>query len=119
MLTIEFRGLAGDPDLRTYVEERLLSWIGHVGRELPGVTVRLEPWANGGASHVRCRMVARPLHWASVAVEKTDADPYAAIERCAKRLATYLALARRAHRAVRWPDLGAVAPSPGAIRPTG
>jgi hypothetical protein len=105
MLTIDYRGPSQDPDLRIYAEQRLLSWIGDVGRAVPAVTVCLDRWTEGGKPRVRCRMVARPLRWATVAVAKTDADPYAAIDSCAELLASHLALTRKADLATRWRGL--------------
>jgi len=106
MLTIDYRGPSEDPSLRVYVEQRLLSWIGHFGRALPAVTVRLERQTEGGEPRVRCRMVARPLSWATFAVTTTEADPYAAIDGCAERLARHLAVTRKADLATRWRGLG-------------
>jgi len=106
MLTIDYRGPSEDPSLRVYVEQRLLSWIGHFGRTLPAVTVCLERRTERGERRVQCRMVARPLSWATVAVTTTDADPYAAIDGCTERLASHLALTRKADLATRWRGLG-------------
>jgi len=106
MLTIDYRGPSDGPNLRGYVEQRLLSWLGHFGRALQAVTVRLERRTEGGGPRVRCRMVARPLRWATVAVAETDADPYAAIDGCAERLASHLALPRQADLPTRGRGVG-------------
>lgn len=93
----EFRG-NWDADLRAYAEQRLSSWVGLLERDLPRLTVCLATVSPEGVAMTRCRMVARALPWSDVAVEETDLDRFAAIDRCAERLSGYLDLAGRAAR---------------------
>lgn len=93
----EFRG-SWDADLRAYAERRLSSWIGPLERDLPTVTVCLATVSAEGVARTRCRMVTRALPWSDVAVEETDVDRFAAIDRCAERLSGYLELAGLAGR---------------------
>jgi ribosome-associated translation inhibitor RaiA len=96
MTRIDLHGVAEDQALKTYVEQRIRSWIGHLERNLEVVTVWLARTGSRGGPHTRCRMMARPVPWADVVVEEMAVDPYAAIDRSAERLADLLTLARRA-----------------------
>jgi ribosome-associated translation inhibitor RaiA len=95
MTRIDLQGFAGDQALKTYAEQRIRSWIGHFERDLELVTVCLANEGDRDGFHARCRMMARPVPWANVVVEETNVDPYAAIDRSARRLADLVASAGR------------------------
>jgi ribosome-associated translation inhibitor RaiA len=94
MTRIDMHGVTGDQALKTYVEQRIRFWIGHLERDLEVVTVCLAVEGSRVGPHTRCRMIARPVRWADVVVEETDTDPYAAIDRSAERLADLVAFTR-------------------------
>ena len=91
-MRIDLHGVAGDQPLKTYAEQRIRSWIGHLERDLGVVTVCLANVSGRGGFHARCRIVSRPVPWANVIVEEMDVDPYTAIDRSAERLADLVAL---------------------------
>jgi ribosome-associated translation inhibitor RaiA len=82
------RELRGRPELRAYVEQRLLSTLGHLTRHVDCVAVIAESIGEGpkrGA--LRCRLWARLLRGQQLREEQTDVDLYAAIDRLAETLA--------------------------------
>ena len=97
MTRIDLDGVVGDQALKTYVEQRIRSWIGPFERSLEVVTVCLAREGRHDGRHTRCRMIARPVRWADVVVEERDADPYTAIDRSAERLAGIVSLTRQEH----------------------
>ena len=92
------RGFKVAEGLRQYVGLRLTSVLDHHVRQVDSVTVCLaEVHAPEGMIDERCRMVVLLAPSGEVAVEETDPDLYAAIDRAAERLAhgVALELARR------------------------
>jgi len=87
MTRIDLHGVAGDQDLKTYAEQRIRFWIGHLEHDLEVVTVWLAYEGDRGGLRARCRMRTRPVPWADVVVKETSVDPDAAIDRSAERLA--------------------------------
>lgn len=87
-MRVEVRLPGRDEALRTYVEQRLFSSIGHLERRLKGLTVCVSR-SPDRARH-RCRMLAQPLPWMTAAVEEEGADVYLAVDRAADRLARAL-----------------------------
>jgi ribosome-associated translation inhibitor RaiA len=92
--------------LRAYAKQRVLSWLGHLERRLDLVTVQLAKEPQPEGQRTRCRLLARPVAGASLAVdlvvEETSADLYEAIDRAPERMARALELAtqkrtRRVH----------------------
>ena len=76
------------PELRTYVEQRLLSTLGHLTRRVDCMAVageRIELGPSKG--EFRCRGWARLLSGRQVRQEQEDADLYAAVDRVAEELA--------------------------------
>lgn len=90
MMSIELRGLVTDDALARYAKQRIVSWIGYLERGLTSVTVCFANETGRGGPQTRCRVVARPVRWATVVVEETGVDPYAAVDRSAERLANIL-----------------------------
>ena len=90
MMKIELRGLAADDALAKYAEQRILSWIGYLERGLTSMTVCFANETGRGGPQTRCRVVARPVRWATVVAEETDVDPYAAVDRSVERLANVI-----------------------------
>jgi len=89
-MRIEVSGceLEGRPGLRTYVEQRLLSTLGHLTRHvdcitLRGETVDLRPLKGA----FRCQILARLALGRELVEEEVDADLCTAIDRAAEALA--------------------------------
>ena len=93
-MRIELRGLAANSDLAKYAEQRILSWIGYSERGIAAVTVCFADETGSGTPRTRCRMEARPVARAKVAVnvvvQETDVDPYEAVDRSAERLSSVI-----------------------------
>jgi ribosome-associated translation inhibitor RaiA len=85
--------------LRVYAERRVLSWLGHLERQLDIVTVQLAKERGAEGRRTRCRLLARPAHGASpvvdLIVEEASADVYDAIDRAPERMAMAFDLATR------------------------
>jgi len=81
--------------LRAYAEQRVLSWLGHLEREIEMVTVQLTSESDGDGLRTQCRLLARPVGGECLVVEETSADVYEAIDGVPERMATALTLARR------------------------
>jgi ribosome-associated translation inhibitor RaiA len=89
-MRIEVSGheLEGRPGLQTYVEQRLVSILGHLTRHvdcvtLRGETVDLRPLKGA----FRCQILARLALGRELVEEEVDADLCAAIDRAAEALA--------------------------------
>jgi hypothetical protein len=103
-LEIVYRGGQPDPGLKRYVGLRLMSVLDQLEPDIELVMVRLDgARASGDDAGVRhrCRIVARLLSRAQVAVEHTDDGVYASIDAAADRLAALARLAARAPLVVR------------------
>ncbi len=76
----------GDADIaeafRSYTKRRLFFALGHYGTRVGQVTVRIT--ANGSA--VRCRISTEMLPSGNVAVEESDPDLLAAVDRATGRI---------------------------------
>ena len=98
-MEIVYRGAQADLGLKRYVGLRLMSVLDQLEPDVELVTVLLDgvQKADGDAEATqRCRIVARLLSRAQVAVEHIDAGVYASIDAAAERLAELVRLATRA-----------------------
>jgi ribosome-associated translation inhibitor RaiA len=84
--------------LRAYAEQRVLSWLGHLERELEVVTVQLASDGHEEGWRTRCRLLTRSVAGASLVVEEASADVYEAIDHALERMARALELAMRKRR---------------------
>jgi ribosome-associated translation inhibitor RaiA len=88
--------------LRVYAEHRVQSWLGHLERRLDVVTVKLSNEDGPEGRRTRCRLLARPVRGAGLAVdlvvEETSTDIYEAIDRAPERMASAFELATRKRR---------------------
>jgi ribosome-associated translation inhibitor RaiA len=91
-------GFKTSEPLRAYAEQRVLSWLGHLEREIEIVTVQLASERRGEGLRTQCRLLARPVGGECLVVEETSADVYEAIDGAPQRMATALELARRKRR---------------------
>jgi ribosome-associated translation inhibitor RaiA len=95
-------GFKTSQPLRVYAEHRVLSWLGHLERNLDVVTVQLVSEDGPDGRRTRCRLLARPVRGANLAVdlvvEETSADLYEAIDRAPERMARVFELATRKQR---------------------
>ena len=95
-------GFKTSEPLRAYAEQRVLSWLGHLERRLDVVTVQLATEDHPEGRRVRCRLLARPVRGASLAVdlvvEATSADIYEAIDLAPERMARAFELATQNRR---------------------
>jgi ribosomal subunit interface protein len=90
-MRIEIRGRNVDLTgaMRTHVERRLGFALGRFGARIGRVTVRL---SGAGRADKRCEIEVA-LRPNSVKVEDTDADPFAAVDHAARRVARTIARA--------------------------
>jgi len=86
-------GFKTSEPLRAYAEQRVLSWLGHLERELEVVTVHLASESHEEGQRTRCRLLARSRAGARLVVEETSADVYEAIDGAPERMARALRLA--------------------------
>lgn len=101
-MRVEVRQSARNDPVRLYVQQRVVSCLGHWERIIEGVTVCVSTLPE--PRQHRCRMLVRLLPWANLAVQEADRDLYAAVDRAADRLARAIeaAMGRRPrHRARR------------------
>jgi ribosome-associated translation inhibitor RaiA len=91
-------GFRTSAPLRAYAEQRILSWIGHLEREIDIVTVQLASQRHGGGLRTQCRLLARTVGGECLVVEETSADVYEAIDGAPQRVARALDRARRKRR---------------------
>jgi ribosome-associated translation inhibitor RaiA len=95
-------GFKTSQPLRVYAEHRIQSWLGHLERKLEAVTVQLATDDGPDGRRTRCRLLARPVRGANLAVdlvvEETSADLYEAIDRAPERMARVFDLATRKQR---------------------
>lgn len=84
--------------LRAYAEHRVLSWLGHLDRELEVVAVQLVSEGHQGGRRTQCRLLARPVGEESLVVEETSADVYEAIDGAPERMARTLRRSRHSRR---------------------
>ena len=96
-------GFKTSEPLRGYAEQRVLSWLGHLERELEVVTVQLANESHPEGRRTRCRLLARSVAGARLAgedlvVEETSADVYEAIDGAPERMARALELATQEQR---------------------
>ena len=84
--------------LRAYAEQRVLSWLGHLEREIEIVAVQLASASHEEGLRTQCRLLARPVGGESLVIEETSADVYEAIDRAPERMARALKLAGRKRR---------------------
>jgi hypothetical protein len=76
------------PDLRSYVELRLLSVLGHLARRVDCVAVTGDTLDGGpGRGGIRCRLWARLVSGRELREEHVDADPFASIDGVTEALA--------------------------------
>lgn len=97
---VEFRT---SKPLRVYAERRVLSWLGHLERQLDIVTVQLAQERGPEGRRTRCRLMARPARGATslvvdLIVEEASADVDEAIEHASERMAMAFDLATRKRR---------------------
>jgi hypothetical protein len=98
-IEIVYRGGQADLGLKRYVGLRLMSVLDQLEPDVELVTVLLDdvrPSEDEVESRQRCRVVARLISQAQVAVEHTDAGVYACIDAAAERLVELVRLAARA-----------------------
>jgi ribosomal subunit interface protein len=88
-------GFRTSEPLRTYAEQRVLSWLGHLEREIETVAVQLTSASDEEGPCMQCRLLARPVDGQRIVVEETSADVYEAIDGAPERMARALKLARR------------------------
>ena len=91
-------GFRTSEPLRAYAEQRVLSWLGHLEREIEIVTVQLASERHGEGLRTKCRLLARPVAGECLVVEETSADVYEAIDGAPERMARALKLATRKRR---------------------
>lgn len=75
---------------REYAEHRVLSWLGHLEREIEVVAVQLASEGHEGDRQTQCRLLARRVGEKSLVVEATSADVYEAIDGAPERMARAL-----------------------------
>lgn len=83
-------GFRTSEPLRAYAEQRVLSWLGHLEREIEIVTVQLASERRGEGLSTKCRLLARPVGGERLVVEETSADVYEAIDGAPQRMARAL-----------------------------
>ena len=83
-------GFRTSEPLRAYAEQRVLSWLGHLERELEIVTVQLASEGHGESLRTQCRLLARPVGGECLVVEETSADVHQAIDGAPQRMASAL-----------------------------
>jgi ribosomal subunit interface protein len=91
-------GFKTSEPLRAYAEQRVLSWLGHLQREIEVVTIQLASEGDKEARRTQCRLLARPVGGERLVVEETSADVYEAIDGAPERMAEALKLAMRKRR---------------------
>ena len=91
-------GFKTSEPLRAYAEQRVLSWLGHLEREIDIVTVQLASESHEEGLRTQCRLLARPVGGECLVVEETSADVYEAIDGAPERMARALELARQKRR---------------------
>jgi len=91
-------GFKTNEPLRAYAKHRVLSWLGHLERELEVVTFHLASDSYGEDQRTRCRLLARSVAGATLAIEETSADVYEAIDGAPERMARALNRATRKRR---------------------
>jgi ribosomal subunit interface protein len=94
-------GFKTNEALRTYAEQRVMSWLGHLEREVEIVTVQLVSESQEEGLRTQCRLMARPVGGERLVVQETSADVYEAIDGAPERIAKALEIAvqRRRHHA--------------------
>ncbi len=91
-------GFRTSEPLRAYAEQRILSWLGHLEREVEMVTIQLATQRHGEGLRTRCRLLARPVGGECLVVEEANTDVYEAIDGAPQRMARALDRTRRKRR---------------------
>ena len=91
-------GFKTSEPLRAYAEQRVLSWLGHLEREVEMVSVQLATQRHGEGLRTRCRLLARPVGGEGLVVEEANADVYEAIDAAPQLMARALERNRRKRR---------------------
>ncbi len=91
-------GFKTSEPLRAYAEQRVLSWLGHLEREIEIVTVQLAS-ERPERAYARSAGCSRdPWAGSGLVVEETSADVYEAIDGAPQRMARAFDRARRKRR---------------------
>lgn len=91
-------GFRTSQPLRVYAENRVLSWLGHLDRDLEVVAVQIASSSHDGSLRTQCRLLARTVGGESLVVDETSADVYETIDRAPERMARALGRATRKQR---------------------